>query len=201
MKFTLTPDEVHAYCQELAQSNGEFKSHYPADSFERQPVHTVYGGANLFKSGFASKLGENAFKTLETYAPNFAVFARALGLPGASTLPANFAGTGQPDPCCAGSQCRQSAPVLTRRRGWRTRSITGCCTKLKTEPIEDNRIDFEDGYGNRPDSEEDGHAVPKPPMKLPRAWLRTPCHLSLVSGSRRFPMNARHARSAHWTSF
>jgi len=31
--------------------------------------------------------------------------------------------------------------------------------KLKREPVEDFRIDFEDGYGNRPDDEEDGHAV------------------------------------------
>ena len=30
--------------------------------------------------------------------------------------------------------------------------------KLKREPVEDFRIDFEDGYGNRPDDEEDGHA-------------------------------------------
>jgi citrate lyase beta subunit len=30
--------------------------------------------------------------------------------------------------------------------------------KLRREPIEDYRIDFEDGYGNRPDGEEDGHA-------------------------------------------
>jgi citrate lyase beta subunit len=30
--------------------------------------------------------------------------------------------------------------------------------KLNREPIEDFRIDFEDGYGNRPDSEEDHHA-------------------------------------------
>lgn len=30
--------------------------------------------------------------------------------------------------------------------------------KLEREPIEDYRIDFEDGYGNRPDKEEDGHA-------------------------------------------
>jgi len=30
--------------------------------------------------------------------------------------------------------------------------------KLKREPVEDFRIDFEDGYGNRPDTEEDGHA-------------------------------------------
>lgn len=31
--------------------------------------------------------------------------------------------------------------------------------KLTTEPIEDLRIDFEDGYGNRPDEEEDAAAV------------------------------------------
>jgi citrate lyase beta subunit len=31
--------------------------------------------------------------------------------------------------------------------------------KLDREPVEDFRIDFEDGYGNRPDAEEDGHAV------------------------------------------
>jgi citrate lyase beta subunit len=30
--------------------------------------------------------------------------------------------------------------------------------KLKREPVEDFRLDFEDGYGVRPDSEEDGHA-------------------------------------------
>ena len=31
--------------------------------------------------------------------------------------------------------------------------------KLKREAVEDFRIDFEDGYGNRSDEEEDGHAV------------------------------------------
>src|SRR4030095_340861 len=31
--------------------------------------------------------------------------------------------------------------------------------KLQREPVEDFRIDFEDGYGNRPDAEEDGHAA------------------------------------------
>ncbi|MBX5482351.1 MAG: phosphoenolpyruvate kinase [Myxococcaceae bacterium] len=30
--------------------------------------------------------------------------------------------------------------------------------KLRREPVEDQRIDFEDGYGHRPDAEEDGHA-------------------------------------------
>ena len=31
--------------------------------------------------------------------------------------------------------------------------------KLEREPVEDFRLDFEDGYGNRPDEEEDTHAV------------------------------------------
>ncbi len=31
--------------------------------------------------------------------------------------------------------------------------------KLLREPVEDYRIDFEDGYGNRSDDEEDGHAI------------------------------------------
>jgi len=31
--------------------------------------------------------------------------------------------------------------------------------KLRREPVEDFRADFEDGYGNRPDDEEDGHVV------------------------------------------
>ena len=31
--------------------------------------------------------------------------------------------------------------------------------KLQREPVEDFRIDFEDGYGNRPDEEEDNHAA------------------------------------------
>ena len=31
--------------------------------------------------------------------------------------------------------------------------------KLQREPVEDFRLDFEDGYGNRPDAEEDAHAV------------------------------------------
>ena len=47
----------------------------------------VYGGANLFRAGFAAKLGEVALRTLETYAPNYLVFARVLALPGSESLP------------------------------------------------------------------------------------------------------------------
>jgi len=45
------------------------------------------------------------------------------------------------------------------RAAWLAHIIyTRVLEKLKREPVEDFRIDFEDGYGNRPDAEEDGHA-------------------------------------------
>lgn len=50
--------------------------------------------------------------------------------------------------------------------------------KLATEPVEDLRIDFEDGYGTRPDAEEDAHAeraaeavaAMRAAGTLPRRW-------------------------------
>jgi citrate lyase beta subunit len=93
-------------------------------SDDRQPVHTVYGGAHLFRSSTAGRLGARALSALEEYGPDPETFARAVGLPAA------LAGT-----------------VYERVVG-----------KLRREPVEDYRIDFEDGYGYRSDAEEDGHA-------------------------------------------
>jgi citrate lyase beta subunit len=98
---------------------------YPGDSGARQPVHTVYGGAHLFSSDTARKLGDLALKALETYAPDAETLAEAIAIPG-----------------------ELAGKVYER--------VTD---KLRREPVEDFRIDFEDGYGNRPDDEEDGHAV------------------------------------------
>ncbi len=157
MKLTLTHDEMSAYCAELHEANAVFKSDYPADSFERQPVHTVYGGANLFKAGFAPKLGEVALKTLETYAPSFSVFAKVLGLPRAEMLPANPFELGSLTRALEANpeQVRETKPAA-----WLAFTVYNrVVKKLQAEPIEDNRIDFEDGYGNRPDAEEDAHAV------------------------------------------
>ncbi|HEX7666340.1 MAG TPA: phosphoenolpyruvate kinase [Polyangiaceae bacterium] len=47
---------------------------------ERQPVHVVYGGAHLFKSNVAAKMGELALKSLTTHAPDAAAFASTFGL-------------------------------------------------------------------------------------------------------------------------
>ncbi|HEY8132555.1 MAG TPA: phosphoenolpyruvate kinase, partial [Thermoanaerobaculia bacterium] len=97
---------------------------YPGESGQRQPVHTVYGGAHLFKSDTAVKLGSLAVRALHEHAPDAKTFAQAIGL--SSTLAETI-----------------YARVLE---------------KLKREAVEDFRIDFEDGYGNRPDDEEDRHA-------------------------------------------
>src|SRR5256884_4463791 len=54
--------------------------HYPGESGTRQPVHTVYGGAHLFKSDTTKKLGDLALKALSQYAPNATTFAEAIGI-------------------------------------------------------------------------------------------------------------------------
>ena len=71
----------------LRQANEEFSRHYPGETGRRQPVHTVYGGAHLFKSDSAQRLGSLARRSLDQFAPDFLTFARAIDLPGASELP------------------------------------------------------------------------------------------------------------------
>ena len=108
----------------LTLANREFSRRYPGDSGARQPVHTVYGGAHLFKADLCRKMGAIAERTLTEYAPDAATLALAIG------IPSDLADT-----------------VYER-----------VIEKLRREPVEDFRIDFEDGYGNRPDAEEDANA-------------------------------------------
>jgi hypothetical protein len=93
---------------------------------DRQPVHTVYGGAQLFKAETPARLGVLARELVRNYTPDASSFAECLGLP-----PGDL----------ATSVCERTI------------------AKLEREPVEDFRIDFEDGYGYRSDAEEDGHAV------------------------------------------
>jgi citrate lyase beta subunit len=126
MHTTFSTDDTNSVAAHLRKANTTFNELYPGDSPSRQPIHTVYGGAQIFKADTAQKLGAVALKTLEEYAPDAGALARALELAGAA----------------------KQHKVLYGR----------IVEKLKREPIEDFRIDFEDGYGNRPDQEEDHHA-------------------------------------------
>ncbi|MEM9194790.1 MAG: phosphoenolpyruvate kinase [Myxococcota bacterium] len=123
---TLEKSTVDAQLSRLNDAWSSFHRRYPGDEGRRQPIHTVYGGAQIFKAETGKKLGSIALRSLEAYAPDAATFAEALGLPGDAAL---------------------HEKVYARMR-----------QKLEREAVEDFRIDFEDGYGNRSDEEEDGHA-------------------------------------------
>jgi len=143
MKASLPGESLRDLTERLRKANDGFSQHYPGESGRRQPVHTVYGGAHLFRSDSANRLGSLARRSLDQFAPDFVAFARALELPGASQL----ADT-SPD------QLRHD-----NKHAWLAQTIyERVKEKLRREPVEDFRIDFEDGYGNRPDVEEDGHA-------------------------------------------
>jgi citrate lyase beta subunit len=150
-------DEAAAQLSRLGDANRAFSRAYPGDPPDRQPVHTVYGGAHLFSANTAPRLGELALRSLTDYAPDAFTFARALGLSGAADLPdrketsVRLEGTYEGDPETVRKDSRSAWLAITVYR----RLIE----KLKREPVEDFRIDFEDGYGNRPDDEEDHTAT------------------------------------------
>ncbi|MEO6324716.1 MAG: phosphoenolpyruvate kinase, partial [Thermoanaerobaculia bacterium] len=86
MKTTLTPELTRNLLAPLARANADFAAAFPGEPSARQPVHTVYGGAHLFRSDSAGKLGTLAQAAFRDSAPDFVTFARALGLRGAETL-------------------------------------------------------------------------------------------------------------------
>ena len=53
MKTSLSKDSVRDTVARLQQANNEFARKYPGETGRRQPVHTVYGGAHLFKADSA----------------------------------------------------------------------------------------------------------------------------------------------------
>jgi citrate lyase beta subunit len=118
---TIPAAAVQNISEELARANRSVSERFPGDVPTRQPVHTVYGGAHLFTSDLAEKLGTSALKALDEYAPTDADLAKIFDM----------------------------APPLAARIHPRI------VEKLKREPVEDFRIDFEDGFGTRPDEEED----------------------------------------------
>ena len=64
----------------LKKANASVAAAFPGETGDRQPVHTVYGGAHLFGADSTRKLGAAALDVLDEYAPDAPTFARALGL-------------------------------------------------------------------------------------------------------------------------
>lgn len=156
MKRSLPGDSLDGMFTALKSAHEVFAARYPGPRGERQPVHTVYGGAHLFRADTAKRLGEKALEGLAEYAPDFVALANAIQLPGLEHL------GGSPD-AAALAKSVQANPEAARKdnpHAWFASMIyQRVREKLRREPVEDFRIDFEDGFGNRPDEEEDRYAA------------------------------------------
>jgi hypothetical protein len=143
MTSTLSGSSLSDLSDRLQQANAEFMRHYPGETGRRQPVHTVYGGAHLFKSDSAIRLGSIARRSLDQFAPDFLTFARAIDLPGESELPESF------DEATELLAFLNEEPERARKEkkgAWLAHTIyRRVVEKLEREPVEDFRIDFEDG--------------------------------------------------------
>jgi len=128
IKNSISQSQIQTLRKSLKKENLKFVKAHPGEGSERQPVHTVYGGAQIFSATVAEKMGESSLKALKTFAPNAKALQKALGLE-------------------------------TVNSELMERVYERVYEKLKREAVEDFRIDFEDGYGNRPDAEEDKDAV------------------------------------------
>jgi len=150
-------DETSTVLAELALANKVFMRRFPGDSPSRQPVHSVYGGAQLYKAETTGRLGELAIRAFKKDAPDAFTFARALELQGFESLDtsaqelAGFHKTYADNPDALRQSCFGA---------WLALTVYGRVEKkLEAEAVEDYRIDFEDGYGTRSDAEEDAEAA------------------------------------------
>jgi citrate lyase beta subunit len=140
-----------SHFETLARANRAFSGIYPGDRPARQPVHTVYGGAQLYKAETTQRLAGLALESFETYASNAIELATGIGFLSLVDL------VGLDSVTLA--ERYQADPVELRRvspRGWLAQTVyERVKAKLAREAVEDFRIDFEDGFGARPDAEED----------------------------------------------
>ena len=128
-KTTLGDADLNPVFENLKVANRAYNAIYPGEIADRQPVHTVYGGAQLFKPDRTARMGKSALKTLKEFSDGPMDFLDAID------------------------------PLHDYDEEFAQKLYDRVVSKLENEPVEDFRIDFEDGYGNRPDDEEDGHAA------------------------------------------
>lgn len=156
MNFSIADIEKEILLNSLKTANLKFQQTYPGDKPDRQPVHTVYGGANLFKSDTCIKMGDIALKSLQTYSPDFITLAKVLKFEGSDKLP----GDEKKADKLIKKLDKMEEAERRQHPAWLSYTIySKIIHKLQTEAVEDFRIDFEDGFGNRPDDEEDATAI------------------------------------------
>jgi citrate lyase beta subunit len=153
MNTTIPENKKENLFQLLRKANLSFNKIYPGDRSERQPVHTVYGGANLFKYNSAEVLGKRALESFLTYAPDFVTFGKIFKLNGFDEIKDDHEKTKNDYESLSADEKKKHPARLSYEVYHKV------IKKLEHEAIEDFRIDFEDGYGNRSNEEEDGTAI------------------------------------------
>ncbi|MDS2172359.1 aldolase/citrate lyase family protein [Nesterenkonia sp. CL21] len=113
----------------LADTDQMLENLYPGDRGRRQPVHTVYIPADTWAPGLLADWGARALAAVEAHGGMEQLAERVIRLSGA-----------EPRDGLAGDVAGLARAVTE---------------KLRQDPIEDLRLDFEDGFGLRDDAEED----------------------------------------------
>ncbi len=152
----------------LADADAALARDFPGERPGRQPVHTVYVPADRFEEGLCAAWGRAALEALDAHPAEFrAVITSAPATPPATPATSATLGASGAD----GSVDPDALEAAVRR-------------KLETEPVEDLRIDVEDGYGIRPGAEEDAD-VDRAVRRLLAAVRDGRLPRSPASGSRR----------------
>ncbi|MDN5661025.1 MAG: aldolase, partial [Brevibacterium aurantiacum] len=123
----------------LADTDELLSTRYPGDRDVRQPVHTVYVPGHLSSPSLPREWGAQALDCVEANGGMVQLAERVIIASRKETV--------APD-----SQTMPNLHQVAREAEMLAEAVT---TKLATEPIEDLRLDFEDGFGNRGDATED----------------------------------------------
>jgi hypothetical protein len=148
-------EEAAAELAALHQADARHKAHYVGEPAVAAPIHTVYVSADAYGAGAIDRLRGEARLAFARHGATPAAFAHALGLPGFDTRPlpaaeATMAERYARDP----EALRADAPHVWLAHRVHARTAA----RLQGHAVQDVRIDFEDGYGDRPDREEDADA-------------------------------------------
>lgn len=127
--MTLDQDVLDQVDQTLSSTDSMLERLYPGDDGRRQPVHTVYVPADQFTSSDIAQQWGQRALNAVQEQGSLSELVE-LTVEGGSENP----------------EYVQQLTGLVER-------------KLREEPVEDLRIDFEDGYGRRSDAEEDQHVI------------------------------------------
>ena len=75
----MSSEQAKAHLDALGEANRAFARTYPGDSPLRQPVHTVYGGAQLYRADSTLRLGELARASMAAHARDPVELAAGVG--------------------------------------------------------------------------------------------------------------------------